>query len=162
MSNTKTKSKFLRGILVGIILSGLAVYFLMPKLMIRVQASPDDLETTVQNICNQAEQQGWVISSIAKIDESVAKHRGGDVPRVRLINFCQPNYAGEILGDSEARHVSVFMPCTISVYEGDKGEVYVSSMNAGLLGRMMGGTIAKVMGGSVARDQKAVLSVVDP
>jgi uncharacterized protein (DUF302 family) len=155
------KSKFIPGILVGILLTGIAVYLLMPKLMIRVQQSPADLETTVQMICDSAENQGWVISNIMKIDESVKKHGGGDVPKVRLINFCQPNYAGDILRDSKARHVSVFMPCTISVYEGDGGQVYVSSMNAGLLGRMMGGTIAKVMGGSVSQDQQKVLSVLD-
>lgn len=157
----KYTKNLLPGFLLGGIFTAIVAYLLMPKLMIQVQESPADLETTVQAICDKAEQQGWVISGISKIDESVAKHGGGDVPPVRLINFCQPNYAGEILRDPEARHVSVFMPCTISIYEGDDGEVYVSSMNAGLLGKMMGGTIAEVMGGSVAQDQAEVLSVLN-
>ncbi len=154
----KSKSKFLPGVILGILITCLAVYLLMPSMMIRVRPSSMSLEDTVQTLCDRAEAQGWVISSISKIDESVKKHGGGDVPRVRLINFCQPNYAGEILRDEEARHVSVFMPCTIAVYENDDGSVQVSSMNAGLLGRMMGGTISRVMGGSVSKDQKQVLS----
>lgn len=157
----KSILKLIIGIILGCLATGIAVYLCMPSMMIRVQESPVGMEETVTALCNQAEKQGWVISSISRIDESVKKHGGGDVPMVRLINFCQPNYAGDILRDPEARHVSVFMPCTISVYEGEEGKVYVSSMNAGLLGRMMGGTIAEVMGGSVAKDQKQVLSVLE-
>lgn len=142
----------------GVLVALLAIYLVMPAAMIRIQTSPLGLEETVDKLKEAAENQGWVISGVSKIDESVAKHGGGEVPRVRLINFCQASYAGAILRDPDARHVSVFMPCTISVYEGDDGRVHVSSMNAGLLGGMMGGTIAEVMGGSVAADQEKVLS----
>jgi hypothetical protein len=38
------------------------------------------------------------------------------------------------------------------VYEKTDGKAYVSTMNAGLMGRMFGGTVAKVMSGPVARE----------
>lgn len=152
---------FITGIALGFIVALALVVSLMPSMMIRTQVSPSGLDETVELLNKRAVEQGWVVSGISRIDESVKKHGGGEVPRVRLINFCQPAYAARILNDPEARHVSVFMPCTISVYEGDDGKAYVSSMNAGLLGKMMGGTIAEVMGGHVDADQQEVLAFLD-
>ena len=37
------------------------------------------------------------------------------------------------------------MPLTIGVYEDKSGQVYVSELNIGMMGKMFGGTIAKVM-----------------
>lgn len=152
---------YMAGGILGFILALILVVALMPSMMIRIQPSPMGLEETVGTLRARAEAQGWVVSGVSAIDESVKKHGGGTVPRVRLVNFCQPQYAADILNDPEARHVSVFMPCTISVYEGDDGKAYVSSMNAGLLGKMMGGTIAEVMGGHVDADQQEVLAFLD-
>ena len=77
---------------------------------------------------------------------------------VMLVNLCQANHAARMLGDDSARKVSVFMPCTISVYKKADGKTYISSMNAGLLGNMFGGIVAKVMG-EVAVDQQSFISV---
>ena len=166
---------YLVGAVIGCLFTLIAVMNIMPGAMIRIQSSPMDVEATVTALKERAEAQGWVVSGVMAIDESIAKHGGGEVPKVRLINFCQPNYAANILNDPEARHVSVFMPCTIAGYEGDDGATQVSSMNAGLLfgvvnaacwnagllGSMMGGTIADVMGKSVARDQAEVLAFLE-
>ena len=52
------------------------------------------------------------------------------------------------------------MPCAISVWEGANGEVHVSKMNTGLMGKLFGGNIARIMGGRVAKDEKAILAPV--
>ena len=49
------------------------------------------------------------------------------------------------------------MPCTMAVWEGDDGKVYLSEMNMGLMAKMFGGNIAKVMGGSVVHDEEQIL-----
>jgi hypothetical protein len=38
------------------------------------------------------------------------------------------------------------MPLELGVYEDKKGQVFVSQLNVGLLGKMFGGTISDVMG----------------
>ncbi len=151
---------FFAGAIAGIILAAVLGFVLMPALMIRVEASALNLEDTVAAISDRAEEMGWVVSGVMAIDESVAKHGGGEVPKTRLINLCQAQHAAAILNDPEARRVSVFMPCTIAAFEGVDGRAYVSSMNAGLLGTMMGGVVADVMGGSVAREQAQILEAV--
>ncbi len=63
--------------------------------------------------------------------------------------------------DDKAMFVTVMMPCSISVYEKSDGNVYVSTMNAALMGRMFGGTVAKVMSGPVAAETAGFTSFLD-
>jgi uncharacterized protein (DUF302 family) len=76
-----------------------------------------------------------------------------------LINLCSPDYAYDILKEDDNKIVSVFMPCTISVYEKSDGKAYIGAMNAGLLGTMFGGTVAEIMGEKVAAEQKTFVSL---
>lgn len=145
------------GLLAGMVLTAVLGFVLMPSLMIRVENSPLTVEATVTAMETRAKEIGWVVSSVTALDESVRKHGGGEVPQTRLINLCQAHHAAAILKDPVARRVSVFMPCTIAVYQGDDGKTCVSSMNAALLGTMMGGVVAEVMGDKVAREQALIL-----
>lgn len=147
--------------ILGIVFAAVMVKVLMPSLMITEQVSPLPLEETINRITANAEAEGWVVSGVTAIDKSVKKHGGFDILPVRLINFCEPEYASTILKDPRARKVSLFMPCTVSVYEGEDGQTYVANMNAGLLGKMFGGTVEEVMGVSVAADQKAFLEFIN-
>jgi len=117
------------------------------------RASPYSIEETVAKITSNAKAENWVISSTQQLHKSVKKHGGGDLPPVILINLCQANHAYNILKEDANKVISVMMPCTISVYEKSDGQVYVGTMNAGLLGTMFGGTVAEVMGGAVAAQQ---------
>lgn len=142
------------GFLAGVLLTGLAGRAMMPGLMLEESASPFGVEETVEKIRERAEAQGWVVSSVLPLDESVRKHGGGELPPIRLVNLCQPHHAHRILQGEGSRIVSVMMPCTIAVYPKADGNTYIGTMNAGLLGGMFGGVVAEVMGGAVAREQR--------
>ena len=49
------------------------------------------------------------------------------------------------------------MPCTMSIWEGDDGKVYLSKMNMSLMARLFGGNIGKIMGGNVINDEEKML-----
>lgn len=53
------------------------------------------------------------------------------------------------------------MPLAIGVYEDKKGQVYVSQLNVGLMGKMFGGTIAEVMA-MAGKDLNEVVASVAP
>lgn len=144
---------FLAGVVVGAIVLGVVAWFLMPGMMLTERQSPVGLDATVKRITAAAEKRGWVVQSVVPLDESVKKHGGPDVRPVRLVNLCEANHAGKILLDDGARRVSVFMPCTISVYEKSDGTVWIGTMNPGLMGRMFGGVVSEVMAGPVAKAQ---------
>jgi uncharacterized protein (DUF302 family) len=152
---------FAVGLVVGLILAGVAGWQMMPGTMIHTTPSPLGLEETVEKLTENAREEGWVVSGVVEMEKSIAKH-GGEIQRpVRLVNLCQPDYASAILNDPAARKVSVMMPCTVAVYEDDNGITQVATMNAGLMGRMFGGTIAEVMSGPVATDTARMLAFLD-
>lgn len=129
-----------------------------PRQMIQERQSPLAFEATVQAIADAARKDGWVVSGIRKMDDSVAKHGGPKVRPVTLVELCQPHHAGRMLLDDASRYASVMMPCTISVYEKADGKVYVGFMNARMVGQLFGGTVGEVMGGPVAEAQDRFLA----
>jgi uncharacterized protein (DUF302 family) len=133
---------------------------LMRSTMVEERQSPYNMEDTVKTIVAQARQKGWNVGEPRRLDQSIRKHGGPVMLPVTLLELCEPHHAGKLLANDDDRWVSVFMPCTISVYEKSDGKVYVTNMKAGNVGGMMGGTVAEVMGGPVARDQEEILSLL--
>lgn len=152
---------FLLGVLVGAVFVGAAVWFSGPDLMLSERPSRVGLDATVERLTKAAKAQGWVVSSIQKLDQSIVKHGGPKVRPVRLVNLCHPQHAAKILDEDSARIVSVMMPCTIAVYEKSDGTVWAANMNAKLLGKMFGGVVAEVMAGPVAASQDEFLATLD-
>jgi uncharacterized protein (DUF302 family) len=156
----KTAVSMIIGLLVGIILTGLIVWNMMPSMMLNEKVSPLNLDDTVNKIMENATAIGWNASR-KDLYKSIEKHGGGVVKPVVLVDLCQAQHASKILNDDDARIVSVMMPCTVSVYVKEDGKAYVGFMNAGLLGKAFGGVVATVMGGDVAADQKKFLTFLN-
>jgi uncharacterized protein (DUF302 family) len=142
------------GLVAGMIITAIGTGLAMPSLMLNEIESPIGVDETVEKVKETAIQKGWVVSSVSRLNDSVKKHGGGELPKIRLVNLCQPHHAYKILTEDDSKKVSVMMPCTISVYEKSDGKTYIGTMNAGLLGKMFGGTVAEVMGTTVAKEQK--------
>ena len=128
----------------------------MAGMMLHENLSPYGIEETINKIKENAISKGWVIPSVKPLHKSVLKYGGGELRPVMLVNLCQPNHAFNILREDENKIISVFMPCTISVYQKSDGKTYIGTMNAGLLGEIFGGTVADVMG-EVAVDQQSFI-----
>ena len=143
------------GLVAGALLAVGGMVLAAPAMMLRVQSSPHGVEETAAMIKERAEAAGWTVSSITPLDQSIVKHGGAQLPPIRLVNLCQAEHASRVLATDKDRLVSVLMPCTIAVYADDQGATRISTMNAGLMGRVFGGAVAEVMAGPVARDQAA-------
>ena len=145
------------GLVIGFLLCGILVFTTMPSLMIVIKESQLGFDETVAALEKRIDEQGWVISGGRPLDlnQSLAKHGVTFKPRVKLVKLCKAEYAKSVL--TTDRHVSTMMPCTLSVWEGDDGKVYVSKMNLGLMAKMFGGNVADVMGGRVVEDEGKIL-----
>ncbi|MBN1763724.1 MAG: DUF302 domain-containing protein [Sedimentisphaerales bacterium] len=146
---------FLFGMLVGIVMCGVAVYILMPRMMIVTKECNQGVDETIAALEKSIVANGWVISGIKEMNQSLAAHGVDFNPPVKQISLCKPECARCVLESD--RHLSCIMPCTFSVWEGDDGKVYLSKMNTALMGKMFGGKVAKIMGGNVARDDAKIL-----
>ena len=151
---------FLAGVAAGAAVLTVAMMISAPSLMLGEVRSAHGLDATVRILTETAEGEGWVVSSVQPLDRSVRNHGGPELRPVRLVNVCQADHAGRILGEDEARIVSVMMPCTLSVYEKSDGSVWVGHMNPGLMGRLFGGVVSEVMAGPVAETQARFIDAV--
>jgi uncharacterized protein (DUF302 family) len=142
---------------VGFALCGIVIINVMPSLMIVTKESRLGFDETVAALEKRIPEHGWVISKGKPIDmnASLSEHGVTFKPRVKLIKLCKPEYAESVL--TTDRHVSCLMPCTMAVWEGDDGKVYLSEMNMSLMAKMFGGNIGNVMGGKVVHDEEAML-----
>jgi len=145
------------GVVIGFVLCALIMFSAMPSMMIVTKECKLGFDETVAELEKRIPQNGWVIPGGKPIDmnQSMAKHGVEFKPRVKLIKLCKAQYAKSVL--TTDRYVSCLMPCTMAVWEGDDGKVYLSEMNMGLMAKMFGGNIAKVMGGKVVKDESAML-----
>jgi uncharacterized protein (DUF302 family) len=106
---------------------------------------------------NLIKKQDWLVLTVNDYQKSTAAFVA--LEHVASVNICNPRYASKILSDDKDRGVTAFMPLGLGVYEDKKGQVFVSQLNVGLLGRMFGGNISKVMG-MAGKDIKAVIESV--
>lgn len=145
-------------VLVGMVLMGLIVWFAMPSVMLVKHKSNRNYDDTVAALGEALKnKQDWRVLTVNDYQKSTAKF--GALERVSSINVCNPRYASKILAEDKNRGVTAFMPLAIGVYEDKAGQVYISQLNVGLLGKMFGGTIADVMGTAGADLNEVVASV---
>ena len=146
------------GVLVGMVLMGLMVWFTMPKLMLIKRRSDRSYDDTVAILSEGfKKKQDWRILKVNDYQESTAPF--GAIEKVCSVNVCNPRSALKILADDANRGVTAIMPLAIGVYEDKKGQVFVSQLNVKLLGKMFGGTIAEVMGGAGTALDEVIASV---
>jgi uncharacterized protein (DUF302 family) len=77
--------------------------------------------------------------------------------RIGSIALCNPRLSSRILADDGNKRVTAFMPIEIGIYEDKSGQVYISELNVGLLGKMFGGLIAEVMS-HAGKDIKGIIA----
>jgi uncharacterized protein (DUF302 family) len=156
-SNHKIWVAGIVGVITGFVLCGIIVFTTMPSLMIVTRKSKLGFDETIAAPEEPIPEHGWVISEGQPIDmnKSMEKHGVTFSPRVKLVKLCNPEYAKSVL--TSDRHISCMMPCSMAVWEGEDGKVYLSEMNMALMAKMFGGNVAKIMGQKVVHDEEEIL-----
>lgn len=145
-------------IFVGMVLMGLIMWFTMPSLMLIRRRSKLNYDETVSVLSeNLLKKQNWRVLTVNDYQKTTAEFVA--LERVGSVTICNPRYSSKILADDKDRGVTAFMPLELGVYEDKKGQVFVSQLNIGLLGKMFGGTISKMMG-LAGKDIKEVVGSV--
>ncbi len=139
----------------GFIVMAVLMIIIMPSMMIVVKESRFGFDETVAKIEKSIQEIGWNSPGTMFINQALKKHNVEFAPKVKIIQLCQANYAKSVL--TTDRYLSCLMPCSIAVWENDKGKVFVSKMNTGLMGKLFGGNVAKIMGTKVSNDEHQLL-----
>ncbi len=147
---------FLSGLVIGIVFMGVAVWVLMPKLMIRVYRSRLSFDETVSAIERNALSKNWKVPKIYDLQKTLQEAGHEDMTPLKILSICQPHHAYNILKNDADKIVTAIMPCRIGVFRAKDGSVRIAEMNMGLMSRMFGGNIAQVMSG-VAMEEAAMI-----
>ncbi|MBO0612618.1 DUF302 domain-containing protein [Thiothrix fructosivorans] len=155
----KTSTALITGTLLGAVLTGVATWVVMPKLMINTHESRLGFEETVAALQTAATGKKWLVPKIYDMQASLHKEGYTDMGKISILSLCQPEYAYNILKNDSDKFVTAVMPCRMGVYETKEGKIMISGMNMGLMSKMFGGNIATVMGG-VADEEAEMLAQV--
>ena len=157
-NNLKMLIAGILGVMAGFLLCGVIILKALPSKMIVTRESKLGFDETVAALEKRIPEHGWTVSGGKAIDMNKAMAEHGGVtfkPRVKLVKLCKADYAKSVL--TTDRHISCMMPCSMAVWEGDDGKVYLSEMNMALMAKMFGGNVAKIMGGKVVHDEEKIL-----
>lgn len=103
-----------------------------------------DFDRTVEMLLSLASKDGWNIPAVHDLQQSLAKS-GKSVRPVKVIEICKPEYSGQMLELSDERIISVMMPCRISVYQKNDGNIYMALLNGASMSGGLPINIARVM-----------------
>ena len=155
----RTAGVFAAGLVTGILVMALAVWQLMPGMMLTVHESRYGFDKTVEEITKAVGETQWVMPKVYDLDNSLKQAGHEDIGNMAILEICQPHHAYNILKNDEDKRVTAIMPCRIGVYETRDGRTWISGMNIGLMSRMFGGNIATVMGGVASEEHEMFKSI---
>jgi uncharacterized protein (DUF302 family) len=145
------------GLVLGIVLTGVAVVVMMPKMMIKVYPSKYGVDETAAAVEKAALDKNWKVPKIYDIQKTLADAGHKDMTPLKIVSICQPHHAYNILKPNDRdKMVSAIMPCRVGVFQGNDGKTYIAEMNMGLMSSLFGGNIAKVMG-VVAKEEAEMI-----
>lgn len=122
-----------------------------PRAIVKEDASPHDFATTVSRLKAQLAKDGWNLLTEIDLGGRIAK-RGVQLPGgLVILELTSGGSTIPLLKNEATRYVAGMMPCGVSVYALDNGQVMVSRMNAGLMLGAMEPQVADVLGKSMAK-----------
>ena len=151
------------GILIGLLFGvGLTLFILKLKaqsLMLHENVSLYPFEETEKRLTAASSETGWKVPKVHDLQETMANN-GFTVKAVKVLEICKPIFANQILERGNERIASSLIPCRIAIYEKPDGKVYVSRLNALLLGKFMKGVIPQMMTKAAAETEIIINSVI--
>jgi uncharacterized protein (DUF302 family) len=157
----KTALIALSSFVLGAVVLGAAAGLSADQFMIQQTKSPLSFEETVGAIEETVDAKGWKLPKVYRLDKTMEQH-GYRVNKVAVLELCHPEHAFKILQDDDSLLVTPFMPCRISVYQRDNGDVVVARMNSGLMSNLFDRKVASVMGRATAQVEDIIAAVIEP
>jgi len=150
---------FIAGFFSGILILGLFLTFIFPRMMISVSESKYDFEKTLEILTESVKEQNWRMPGQYDLQQ-IMDNNGFQVKPVKVFSICKPDIAVRILDKDRDRHIAAMMPCRIAIYQKSDGITYISRMNPGLFARLLGGNARAVMGDAGEGSEKVLKAII--
>jgi len=128
------------GLLAGIIFTAISINLSAGKMMIKEMKSPYDYEKTIETLANRINSMPeWHVVTIYDMNKEVVENGGTPIGKYSIIKYCSGKYASQILIADDRKPMGAMMPKAFAVYEKSDGQVYVSTSNGAVMGKLFGG-----------------------
>jgi uncharacterized protein (DUF302 family) len=146
----KTKARtvvyIIFGFIAGIIFSGVVVNISSGEMMVKEMRSPYDFEKTVSVMSDRINgKEGWHVTGVIDQNQEAITNGGYSIGNFKIIKYCSGKYSADMLIADERKKIGNMMPKTFAVYEKSDGQVYVSTMNGAVMGKIFGGEIERII-----------------
>lgn len=134
------------GFLAGIIFAGAMMSVSAGHMMITEMKSPYDHAKTVETIIDRiGSKEGWHVVAVYDQNKEVVEHGGAPIGKFAIIKYCNGRIASQMLAADDRKGMGAMMPKAFAVYEKSDGQVYVSSANGAVMGKLFGGETERII-----------------
>lgn len=146
----KTKARtivhIIFGFIAGIIFSGVVASISSGEMMVKEIKSPYDFSKTVSVMSDRINaKEGWHVTEVIDQNQEAIMNGGYSIGNYKIIKYCSGKYSADMLSADERKKIGNMMPKTFAVYEKSDGQVYVSTMNGAVMGKIFGGEIERII-----------------
>jgi uncharacterized protein (DUF302 family) len=134
------------GFIVGIIFTAVAINVSARKMMIKELKSPFDFDKTVEVMKNRINSKpGWHVTEVIDQNQAGIDNGGFDIGKFKIIKYCHGKFSSEMLKADDRKEIGNMMPKSFAVYEKSNGQVYISTMNGAVIGKLFGGETERII-----------------
>ncbi|OFX78449.1 MAG: hypothetical protein A2X12_03455 [Bacteroidetes bacterium GWE2_29_8] len=128
------------GIFIGIIFTGIVINISAGKMMIKEMKSPYDYEKTIRIVEKRIQSMPeWHVVTTYDMNKEVIENGGKSIGKYTIIKYCSGKYASQMLSSDSRKAMGAMMPKAFAIYEKADGQVYLSTANGAIMGKLFGG-----------------------
>jgi len=134
------------GFLIGIIFTAVTINISAKPMLVKEFKSPYDFDKTVQVMSDRINnEEGWHVTNVIDQNKAVSENGGFPIGNFKIIKYCHGRYSAEMLKADDRKKIGAMMPKSFAVYQKSDGQVYVSTMNGAVIGKLFGGVEEKII-----------------
>ncbi|MCK5782658.1 MAG: DUF302 domain-containing protein [Flavobacteriales bacterium] len=151
----------LGGLVFGAFFTGLVFNISSEKMMLMEIKSPYEFDKTVEVISNRINNKdGWIVTNVVDQNKSVIDGGAAPIGKFKIIKYCSAEFSSDMLIDDSRKKIGVMMPKSFAVYEKSNGQVYISTANGGIMGKLFGSEASEILE-KVSLDVEEIMSFVN-
>ena len=134
------------GFIAGIVFTAVTISVSSGEMLVKEFKSPYDFDKTVTVMSERINaKDGWHVTDVIDQNKEVQAHGGYAIGNFKIIKYCHGGYAAEMLELDDRKKTGTMMPKSFAVYEKSDGQVFVSTMNGAVMGKLFGGEIERII-----------------
>lgn len=134
------------GLIAGLIIAGIIFSVSSKHMIVKELKSPYDFDKTVGLMVERINNaKGWHVTGVIDQNRELIENGGFSIGNFKIIKYCSGKYSAEMLQADDRKKIGNMMPKTFAVYEKSDGQVYVSTMNGAIMGKLFGGETERII-----------------